>query len=65
MPTSPTLGVQLLGGVVSLIAPLLLGALADSIGLQKAFAVEPVLIVASVVALRAGRSERKERIRRG
>jgi MFS family permease len=46
--------VQFLGGVVSLIAPLLLGALADGIGLQKAFAVEPILILASVVTLRAG-----------
>lgn len=48
--------VQLLGGMVSLTAPLVLGALADFIGLQDAFAVEPVLIVASVFALRAGLS---------
>jgi MFS family permease len=48
--------VQLLGGVVSLTAPLVLGALADAVGLTAAFAVEPLLIVASVVALRAGLS---------
>jgi MFS family permease len=49
---------QLLGGVVSLIAPLLLGALADTVGLGEAFAVEPVLIVVSVLALAAGLSRR-------
>jgi MFS family permease len=48
--------VQLLGGVVSLTAPLILGALADVVGLTDAFAVEPLLIVASVLALRAGLS---------
>ncbi|MCU1491007.1 MAG: major facilitator superfamily 1 [Acidimicrobiaceae bacterium] len=49
---------QLLGGVVSLGAPLILGALADVVGLRDAFAVEPLLIVVSVVALRAGLSSR-------
>jgi MFS family permease len=46
--------VQLLGGVVALAAPLALGALADAIGLTAAFAVEPLLIVGSAFALRAG-----------
>ncbi len=49
---------QLLGGAVSLIAPLMLGALADIVGLRNAFAVEPLLILASVGALRAGLSRR-------
>jgi MFS family permease len=50
--------VQLLGGAVSLTAPLILGAFADTIGLQGAFAIEPVLILASVVALKAGQARR-------
>jgi MFS family permease len=50
---------QLLGGAVVLIAPLALGALADRIGLRNAFAVEPVLILASVLALRGGLARRR------
>jgi MFS family permease len=50
--------IQLLGGVVSLTAPLVLGALADHVGLRDAFAVEPLLILVSVVVLKAGLSRR-------
>jgi MFS family permease len=46
--------VQLVGGVVSLTAPLVLGALADAIGIGPAFVIEPILIVTSVFMLRAG-----------
>jgi MFS family permease len=52
--------IQLLGGVVSLTAPLVLGALANVVGLRGAFAVEPLLILASVCALRVGLSKRQE-----
>lgn len=51
---------QLLGGVLVVAAPYLLGTLADHIGLRAAFTIEPVLIVASalllVIGLRASRS---------
>jgi fucose permease len=46
--------VQLVGGVVSLSAPLVLGTLADTIGLGPAFVVEPILIVTCAVMLKAG-----------
>jgi MFS family permease len=46
--------VQLLGGVFVVAAPYLLGSLADHLGLTAAFAIEPVLIVASALLLLAG-----------
>jgi MFS family permease len=45
---------QLVGGVVSLVAPLALGALADAVGLGTAFVIVPVLVVACALMLRAG-----------
>ncbi len=51
---------QLLGGLITAAAPYLLGSLADQHGLATAFALEPVLIGASLLlllaGLRAGRS---------
>jgi hypothetical protein len=58
MPISPG-RVQLLGGFISLTAPLILAALADAVGLRNAFAVEPLLIVLSLVALKAGLGSRQ------
>jgi MFS family permease len=50
---------QLLGGLLVIGAPYLLGSLADPLGLTTAFAIEPVLICLSllllVIGLRAGR----------
>lgn len=46
--------VQLLGGVLVIVAPYLLGSLADHLGLRAAFTVEPVLIGAAAVLLLAG-----------
>ncbi len=46
--------VQLLGGVLVVTAPYLLGSLADHLGLTAAFTVEPVLVVGSAVLLLAG-----------
>jgi fucose permease len=45
---------QLLGGVLVVVAPYLLGSLADRLGLRSAFAVEPVLIALSALLLVAG-----------
>lgn len=45
---------QLLGGVIVIVAPFALGALASHIGLSVAFAVEPVLIVSSALLLAGG-----------
>jgi predicted MFS family arabinose efflux permease len=45
---------QLIGGVVVLCAPFLLGALADRVGLLAAFAVEPGLIAIAVLLLVTG-----------
>jgi MFS family permease len=45
---------QLLGGVLVIVAPYLLGSLADHLGLRSAFTVEPVLIALSAVLLVAG-----------
>jgi MFS family permease len=45
--------VQLLGGVLVVTAPYLLGSLADHLGLTAAFTVEPVLVVASALLLLA------------
>ncbi|WP_193609222.1 MFS transporter [Nocardioides lijunqiniae] len=46
---------QLLGGILVVTAPYLLGRLADSVGLTWAFTIEPVLIALCVVLLVAGR----------
>jgi cyanate permease len=46
--------VQLLGGMLVVTAPYLLGSLADHLGLTAAFTVEPVLVVGSAVLLLAG-----------
>ena len=46
--------VQLLGGVLVIAAPYLLGSLADQLGLRAAFTVEPVLIGACGLLLLAG-----------
>jgi MFS family permease len=45
---------QLLGGVIVIAAPYLLGSLADRLGLRAAFTVEPVLIGACALLLLAG-----------
>jgi len=45
---------QLLGGLIVIVAPYLLGSLADQIGLRPAFTVEPALIAACAVLLLAG-----------
>ena len=45
---------QLLGGLVTAAAPFLLGRLADGHGLTVAFALEPVLIGASLLLLLGG-----------
>jgi MFS family permease len=45
---------QLLGGVLVITAPYLLGSLADHLGLRSAFTVEPVLITLSALLLLAG-----------
>ena len=46
--------IQLLGGVLVIAAPYLLGSLADQLGLRAAFTVEPVLIGACGLLLLAG-----------
>jgi MFS family permease len=46
--------VQLLGGMLVIVAPYLLGSLADRFGLRAAFTVEPVLIGAAALLLVAG-----------
>lgn len=45
---------QLLGGALVVVAPYLLGSLADRVGLRSAFTVEPVLIALCVLLLVAG-----------
>ena len=45
---------QLLGGVLVIAAPYLLGSLADHLGLRTAFTIEPVLIGACALLLLAG-----------
>ena len=45
---------QILGGLLVIVAPYLLGSLADRLGLRSAFAIEPVLIALSAVLLVAG-----------
>ena len=45
---------QLLGGVIVIVAPYLLGTLADHLGLRAAFTVEPALIGACALLLLAG-----------
>ena len=46
--------VGLLGGVLVIAAPYLLGSLADQLGLRTAFTIEPVLIGACALLLLAG-----------
>jgi MFS family permease len=45
---------QLLGGILVIAAPYLLGSLADHLGLRAAFTVEPALIAAAALLLLAG-----------
>jgi MFS family permease len=45
---------QLLGGALVIVAPYLLGSLADHLGLRAAFIIEPVLIVISALLLLTG-----------
>ncbi len=45
---------QVLGGVLVIVAPYLLGTLADHFGLRAAFTIEPVLIGAAALLLLAG-----------
>ena len=45
---------QLLSGALVIVAPYLLGSLADQAGLRAAFGVEPVLIAACALLLAAG-----------
>jgi fucose permease len=49
---------QLLGGLVVIAAPFLLGALADHIGLSAAFGVVPVLVAVCALLLLAARASR-------
>jgi MFS family permease len=61
---------QVLGGLLVIAAPYLLGSLADHVGLRGAFAIEPVLIGACAVLLLAGlrlgeRSHRAHQARLG
>ena len=53
-PPCSTSTPQLLGGVLVITAPYLLGSLADHLGLHAAFTVEPVLIGACALLLVAG-----------
>jgi fucose permease len=46
--------IQLLGGVLVIVAPYLLGSLADQLGLHAAFTIEPVLIGVCALLLVAG-----------
>ena len=46
--------IQLLGGMFVIVAPYLLGSLADDLGLRAAFTIEPVLIAACALLLVAG-----------
>jgi MFS family permease len=46
--------IQLLGGAFVVVAPFLLGSLADQLGLRAAFTIEPVLIGACALLLVAG-----------
>lgn len=46
---------------MSLTAPPILGVLATVVGLRKAFAVEPLLILASVFILRVGLGQGDDR----
>jgi predicted MFS family arabinose efflux permease len=50
---------QLLGGLLVITAPYLLGSLADQLGLTAAFAIEPVLIALCFVLLLAGLRARR------
>jgi MFS family permease len=45
---------QLLGGVLVIVAPYLLGSLADHLGLRAAFTIEPVLIAVATLLLLTG-----------
>lgn len=45
---------QLVGGLFVVVAPYALGGLADHVGLRPAFAIEPALIIVSLVLLRLG-----------
>jgi MFS family permease len=45
---------QLLGGALAIVAPYLLGSLADQLGLHAAFTIEPVLIAVAALLLLAG-----------
>ena len=46
--------IQVLGGMFVIVAPYLLGSLADDLGLRAAFTIEPVLIAACALLLVAG-----------
>jgi hypothetical protein len=50
---------QLLGGLLCIAAPYVLGSLADRLGLGTAFAVEPLLIGLCLLLLLAGRRGRR------
>lgn len=54
---------QLLGGLVVITAPFLLGGLADRFGLPAAFGVVPFLIALSALLLLAGQAASKRRLR--
>jgi predicted MFS family arabinose efflux permease len=61
-----TARVQVLGGLVMAAAPFALGSLADHIGIQHAYVVEPVLIAIALVLLATGhtRVRSNEQVRR-
>lgn len=56
---------QLIGGLLVVAAPYLLGALADSVGLWSAFTIEPVLAVACLLLLVSGRYAQQSTRRAG
>jgi MFS family permease len=61
-----TARVQVLGGFVAAVAPFALGSLADHVGIQHAYVVEPVIIVIALVLLAGAytRMRRNEQVRR-
>ena len=50
---------QMLGGLLDIVAPYLLGSLADRFGLAGAFAIEPVLLGLCLLMLVAGLRARR------
>lgn len=55
--------IQILAGLIVLIAPVVLGNLADRVGLKEAFLVEPILILVSILFLKVGLVKQNLRLR--